>query len=196
VARNPEATREAILGAAEVAFADHGYDGASMQQIATSAGVSRGMPGYAFGSKAALYEAVLERAFAQPRAIAADLASAGGGGDLLTTGIAAYIEFLAGHPTYVRLLQRATLDSSGRLGRGTHRAALADSLPLVGDVTGRESDHDQRQLLISILALCFFPFAHRETLLGPLGFDVDDPDFVADRVTHVVQLLRHGLRRP
>jgi AcrR family transcriptional regulator len=167
-----------------------------MQRIATAAGVSRGMPGYAFGSKAALYEAVLERAFAQPRALAAQL-SAGDtdGAEVLATGVAAYVEFLAGHPTYVRLLQRAALDGAGRLGHGAaHQSALADALPLVGEVTGTGGGHDQRQVLVSVLALCFFPFAHRNTLLGPLGVDFDDPAFAGTLTAHILELLRHGLR--
>ncbi|MGI9120817.1 MAG: TetR/AcrR family transcriptional regulator, partial [Acidimicrobiales bacterium] len=65
MARDLDASRAAILDVAESVFAERGFDGTSMQDIATAAGVSRGMPGYAFGSKASLYEAVLDRAFAR-----------------------------------------------------------------------------------------------------------------------------------
>jgi Tetracyclin repressor-like, C-terminal domain len=52
---------------------------------------------------------------------------------------------------------------------------------------------EPRQLIISVIALCFFPFAHQATLLGPLGLDARDPRFLADRKAHVTDLLLHGL---
>lgn len=198
MARDLDVTRRAILAAAEAVFADLGYDGASLQRIASAAGVSRGMPGYAFGSKAQLYEAVLERALAQPRALAAQFAASGAdGGDTLAAGVAAYVRFLAGHPTYVRLLQRAALDGTNGFGTSAaHRSALAEALPLVDEVVVPAEGCDRRQVLVSVLALCFFPFAHRDTLLGPLGIDVDDPAFAGALTAHVVDLLHHGLHQP
>ena len=65
--RNPDRTREAILDAAERLFADQGYDVTSLSQVGQAAGVSRGTPGYFFGSKADLYRAVLERCFGEVR---------------------------------------------------------------------------------------------------------------------------------
>jgi AcrR family transcriptional regulator len=198
MSRDIDASREAILAAAEVAFADQGYDGASLQVIADAAGVSRGMPGYAFGSKAKLYEAVLERAFAQPRALAARLAAmlGDGGEEELDATVAAYIDFLASHPLYVRLLQRAALDGGGRLGHGpAHVGALEDAVTLVGDFFTPATGDDPRQLLVSLLAMCFFPFAHRDTLLAPLGLDADDPTFLAERKAHVLGLLHEMLDR-
>ena len=63
--RDGTRTQEAILAAAEVLFAQQGFDGTSMQQIAESAGVARATPSYFFRSKAALYDAVLARAVAR-----------------------------------------------------------------------------------------------------------------------------------
>ncbi len=50
-----------ILDAAETLFASHGYDGASMNAIATEAKVPKANVLYYFKSKDNLYEAVLER---------------------------------------------------------------------------------------------------------------------------------------
>src|SRR3954463_7838727 len=63
--RDAERTREAILVAAEDCFARLGFDGTSLQQIGEAAGVARSTPAYFFGSKQALYEAVLARAVAR-----------------------------------------------------------------------------------------------------------------------------------
>ncbi len=198
--RDLNATKEAILQAAESLFAERGFEGTSMQDIATAAGVSRGMPGYAFGSKRQLYEAVLERAFAGPRALVNDLATAMEDGDAeaaLRRAVGGYIDFLAHHPAYVRLLERAALDRrddvrlspSGAEGLDEALEVLVALLKAAGFRAV-----DPRQLLVSAMALCFFPLAHNDTLLRALGLDAHDPTFLAERKAHVVELLLNGLR--
>lgn len=56
-----ERTRLNILDAAEPLFAPHGLVGVSMRQIAAAAGVDLSLVAYHFESKAALYDAVVER---------------------------------------------------------------------------------------------------------------------------------------
>lgn len=58
--RNPAATRARILQAAEVEFADHGFDGVSVRQIALRADVPVALINYHFGSKEGLYRAIFE----------------------------------------------------------------------------------------------------------------------------------------
>ena len=55
---NPD-TREAILAAARNAFADKGYDGASIRTIATSAGVDPALVHHYFGTKDKLFLAAM-----------------------------------------------------------------------------------------------------------------------------------------
>ncbi|MFN4100113.1 MAG: TetR family transcriptional regulator [Pararhodobacter sp.] len=52
---------EAILDAAEIAFADSGFHGATTRAIAERAGANAALIHYYFGSKEALYEAVIAR---------------------------------------------------------------------------------------------------------------------------------------
>ena len=60
IAQSPQAK---ILDAAETAFADGGYNGASMRDIVRGAGVNLATVYYYFGSKNGLMEAVLKRRF-------------------------------------------------------------------------------------------------------------------------------------
>jgi AcrR family transcriptional regulator len=53
-------TREAILAAARQAFAERGFDGASIRQIATSAGVDPALVHHYFGAKDKLFLATME----------------------------------------------------------------------------------------------------------------------------------------
>jgi len=53
-------TRQAILRAAEVVFAEHGYAGARMDDVAAEVGIKRASMVYYFRDKASLYRALLQ----------------------------------------------------------------------------------------------------------------------------------------
>ncbi|MEO5812824.1 MAG: TetR/AcrR family transcriptional regulator [Rhodanobacter sp.] len=54
-------TKDRILGAAEVLFAQRGFDGASLRQLTAAAGVNLAAVNYHFGSKEKLVEQVFRR---------------------------------------------------------------------------------------------------------------------------------------
>ncbi|WP_186051864.1 TetR/AcrR family transcriptional regulator [Burkholderia gladioli] len=60
-APTPGSRVAAILNAAERAFGEHGYAGASMRTIAEDAGVAQALVHYHYATKDKLYEAVFER---------------------------------------------------------------------------------------------------------------------------------------
>ena len=60
-ARNSQKAREAILDAAESAFAELGFGGASIRGIARDAGVNQAMIHYYFQNKDQLYDEVIDR---------------------------------------------------------------------------------------------------------------------------------------
>jgi AcrR family transcriptional regulator len=62
--RNAEATREAILQSALTAFAQRGYDGVGVREIAHTAGVTAVLVNRYFGSKERLFAAAVEAMFA------------------------------------------------------------------------------------------------------------------------------------
>lgn len=57
----PEQRREQILDAANALFAERGYDEVSIEEIASSAGVTRGLVHHYFGGRKDVYVALLER---------------------------------------------------------------------------------------------------------------------------------------
>ena len=61
VGRNSSETRETILTVAEALFAEGGYDGTSIRDIGQRAHVQAAVIGYHFGTKAELFDAVVER---------------------------------------------------------------------------------------------------------------------------------------
>ena len=58
---NAEGTREAILNAAEVVFAEHGFDGARIDAIAANSGYNKSLIFQYFGDKLGLYTEVNRR---------------------------------------------------------------------------------------------------------------------------------------
>ncbi|MBI5615621.1 MAG: TetR/AcrR family transcriptional regulator [Gammaproteobacteria bacterium] len=57
----PVSTKDRILDAAEALFADAGYDGVSLRQITSAAGVELALANYHFGPKSELFVAVVRR---------------------------------------------------------------------------------------------------------------------------------------
>ena len=100
-------TREQILVAALEAFAEHGFDGAKMREIASRAGVTLGLLQYYFGGKQKLWRAAVDRAFEDMR---------GGLHGLLTDPsitdererlralVRGHVAFVARRPEFVRLM--------------------------------------------------------------------------------------------
>lgn len=205
--RDAQRSRRAILDAAEALFARHGYDATSMGAIARRARVSNALPAYFFGSKNGLYQAVLERCFAErerrlePLAdeVISVLQHGGALRDALQHLIDGYVGFLAERPTFVRLIGWEALRGGRRLRAAPrHSAALERALRAAlatADHTptpGREPE----QLLISAVALCFFPFEHGDTMLSPMGIDAADPKFINARKAHVVDALTRIIDAP
>src|SRR5919199_3609174 len=118
--RDAERSRRLILDAAEEVFARQGFDAATLAGIGQIAGVSRGTPSYFFGSKEALYQAVLERMYADRTAalepVFAPLAEWAREAEpseplraVLSRSVEGYVRFLGDRPTYVEIIEREAL---------------------------------------------------------------------------------------
>src|SRR5438552_12221947 len=109
-APEPTSTRDAILDAAERCFADRGFAGVSMREIAAEAGLRNQASLYHhFTDKRALYEAALARGVAP---IVALMEESGGGWldpAQAERNVDRLLDYLIEHPHLPRLLQRAGL---------------------------------------------------------------------------------------
>lgn len=200
--RDADASRRSILDAAESLFADQGFDATSIHDISRRAGVSRGTPGYFFGSKEQLYRAVLERAFAGPRARIAGIRSEVARGDLppeeaIAAAIGGYFDYLVEHPSFIRLVEWESLGGGTRLGDlPAHVESLKEGVAAVarGLHEGGLPEVDATQLLIDTIALCWFPLAHEATLLRALGVDIRDPEVLAARRRRTIDVVTASAR--
>jgi AcrR family transcriptional regulator len=151
--RNPERSRAAILQAAERLFATKGYEATSLTDVGAAAGVSRGTPGYFFGSKPELYQAVLDHSFNEVREAvragrARALASSQTADAILAGAVSDYFDFLAARPNFVRLIEREALSGGGPGGaRRDQRRAGTRRLCVGGSRAAPPQHH--RPLLVS-----------------------------------------------
>ena len=182
-------------------FADQGYDATSLTQVGAAAGVSRGTPGYFFRSKSELYQAVLDRSFAEVReAVRAGRARALASGEspdtILAGAVSDYFDFLAARPNFVRLIEREALSGS-RLPHGaSHLSAGQEALAAISAELGLDdsASGEAAQLLLSIISLCWFHLIHDRTVAPAVGVRLEDAADLERRKRHVISLVLHGLR--
>jgi len=163
--------------------------------------VSRGTPGYFFGSKAELYQAVLDRCFSEVRdAVRAGrvraLASSQTSEAILAGAVSDYFDFLAARPNFVRLIEREALNGGGPIEGAGHLSAGQEALAAISVELGLDDSPsgEAAQLLLSIIALCWFPLVHARTVAPAVGVALEDAHDLEQRKRHVVHLVLHGLR--
>ncbi|MBV9690557.1 MAG: TetR/AcrR family transcriptional regulator [Ktedonobacteraceae bacterium] len=114
-AHDAQAAREAILNAAEAVFAEHGFDGARIDAIATLAGYNKSLIFQYFDDKLGLYAEILKRADREMAELQAHmltplLADESVASDaqrfrtLLETMVQAVFDYFLGHPRFMRIL--------------------------------------------------------------------------------------------
>jgi TetR/AcrR family transcriptional regulator len=192
--RDADRSRSAILDAAEKVFARRGYDAASLGEIAAAAGLSRGTPSYFFGSKEGLYQAVLERAFAErERATAAAFAPLRDGEPLeaaLRHAVDGYLEFLLAHPSFVRLIEWEELAGGRRL-----RRTPRESKAMTEAFAALDGDFDVDDAVLVFVSLTFSPLTQRSTFMAALRRDLADRNVRRRHAELVVKQLM-GVIRP
>lgn len=114
-ARDAQRAREAILDTAEAVFAQHGFDGARVDTIATASGYNISLLFQYFGDKLGLYTAVLQRVHRETADLQAQVlepllvddtiaSHAQGLRSLLETAVQATFDYLVEHPRILRML--------------------------------------------------------------------------------------------
>ncbi len=196
--RDPDATRQAILAAATDEFADHGLGGARVDRIAERAGINKRMLYYYFGNKDDLFLAVLEAEYRRIRQ--AEIAL-----NLTRTdpveGIRRLVAFTWNYylerPQFLRLLNSENLHRAEHLQKSAQIRALHS--PLVATLEdllerGRRAGVfrggvDAVQLYVSIAGLAYFYLSNRHTLSTIFGRDLLAPRALAERLSHMTEVV-------
>lgn len=198
--RDPE-RRDRILDAAAIVFAERGFSGARVDDIAERAGINKAMLYYHVGDKTALYTAVLLRNFDRVRAaIDEALSTDGSARDRLEAVITGLTRMVQRHPDHPRIVLREIASGAAHL----EPEVLAAMLEAIGAVRGLIAEGtasgEFRALdpvlthLTLVGAVVFLnataPIRERAAALGP-GYSLPEP--TADTATFLNQILLDGL---
>jgi len=192
-------TRDSLLDGAEQVFAECGYEGASVRAITGRARANLGAVTYHFGSKAALFEAVVERAQRGMCATIEEAAAAPGPPiERLQRIVRAHFTFLHEHPRLRRLvLQVLLLDADLPAGVRYLRRAIGVVSDVVADgqKAGAFRVGDPGLLAISVLTQSVMFNLMRPMLKRGPGLDLDNPAVRRRVLDHALEFVRAGMVR-
>ncbi|GAA5067826.1 AcrR family transcriptional regulator [Thermocatellispora tengchongensis] len=183
--RDAERTKAEILEVAQQEFARHGYAGARVDEIAARMRTTKRMIYYYFGSKERLYIAVLEKAYAEVRAVERTV-------DVQHLAPVEAIRTLAeltfdhhdAHRDFIKLVAIENIHQAEHIrksqalaGLGTPVLDLIESILDAGTASGEfvtEADAIDVHMLIS--SFCFFRVANQHTFQALFGRDMTAPE--------------------
>jgi len=182
--RDSQRTRSDILEVARREFAERGYSGARVDEIAARTSTTKRMIYYYFGGKEQLFEAVLEQAYSEIRAAEQELQL-----DHLdpVTAIRCLAEITFDHnethPDFVKLVRVENIHHAEHISRSaaivnvnSPAIELITKILARGDADGVFHRHpDAIDVHMMISSFCVFRVSHRDTFGAIFGRDLTDP---------------------
>src|SRR5918995_1934547 len=193
-------TREAILVEARHCFAQNGYQGTSLNDIAAGVGIRRASLLHHFHSKEAIYQAVCERALSDWADRIEDAVSGpvGEGWTYVDQVLTTAVRWFAENPEFVRLVRFESLASGdhqsfdlGTAIRPWFERAVNHFEREMGE--GRFRKHDPEQLIISGYGAVLNYFSDVHFLEGLLGRDPMTEEAIEVRIEAVREFFRAAL---
>lgn len=201
---SPNPARQKILDAASRAFAEEGFAGARVDEIARRAGVNKAMLYYHIGDKRALYGEVLKRNFGRiEKALEENLPDEGSAADRLRAVITIVERAIAANPDHPRIVLREFASGAANLPEEILRRMLG-LLTVVGDILAEgagsgEFRHTEPVMthltLVGALLMLNVVSPLRERFTD-LGSTIDVPGADTDTATFLGDLLLRGIAAP
>ena len=171
--RNPEATRKALMEAAETVFLEKGFGNTALSEIARRAGVTKSLIHHHFGSKESLWQAVKQRRIDQyAQQQLAMLETSEPTGDLLKNSMELYFRFLKANPEIVRILAWMFIERDTDACPMKHDELIQAGLQQVRAAQQAgilRPDIDARFMLFTFLGMAQHWFQDREHFIKDFG---------------------------
>ncbi|MBX3285712.1 MAG: TetR family transcriptional regulator [Actinobacteria bacterium] len=192
----------ALLDAAAVEFAAHGFEGASTRRIAERAGAHQPQINYHFASKEQLWRATVDRLFAL--LVVPDVAAAPDPASAFAAGVERFLQVSASHPALNRIVNQEATAPSSRLDwlvathlRPLHRLVAAAWADVRASGAGADLPADEVWELVTTYGALRFANAPMLALLEiPSGTEPADAAEHARRVLSVLGLAPAPGSRP
>ncbi len=195
--KNAEKSKLDILEAAESQFAEKGFYGARIDEIAKLAQINKRMIYEYFVNKENLYKQVLFRVYSRMEAVEyALLCENQSGAALIRSIIAAYFAFLRANPSFVNILMWENLNKASYLNElppeQVHRKTIRifKEKILEGIRTGEfRPTVDAEQTVLSLIVVCFANFSNRYTLSTLFEQDLREEEILEIRKKHTIDIV-------
>ena len=195
--RNAEKSRQDILRAAERHFAEKGFYGARVDEIAAEAVINKRMIYEYFDSKEGLYKQVLFEVYKRLETAERELIEHQlSGVALIRSLISMYFDFLRDNDTFVSILMWENLNHARYLnempGGDVERPTIRFFMNEIR--RGKEAgifrpELDEEQVVISLITVCFANFPNRHTLSKLFDMPPDSPEMMEKRKRHTIDLI-------
>ena len=192
-------TRDLILDEALHCFAERGYEGTSLNDIAAGVGIRRPSLLHHFASKEVLYGDVFERLLSEwMERLDTAIASPQAGWAKAELVLRAVFDLFADTPDYVRIMRREALDGGIHLGidlSATLRPLFDKACEYFDEQMeqGTFRRHDSRHLLITGYGAILTYFSDAPFIDGLLDEEALTPNNIRDHCEHVVGFFRAAL---
>ncbi len=184
-----------ILDAARQVFMEKGMAGARMQEIADRAGINKAMLHYYFRTKEKLFDKVFQEAFREFWPIVEDAILIDAPEKAIRDIVEAYINVFSKKPYLPNFILGEMHRSPERIG-GLMKDMGVDPMK-VGHFLGKMIEQgklkpvDPKEMIVTVLSLCVFPFAARPLLMRMiLKEDNEWQNFIDNRVDSVMSIIQ------
>ncbi|NWF28092.1 TetR/AcrR family transcriptional regulator [Streptomyces sp. PKU-EA00015] len=179
--------REQLLDIGRTLFAEKGFEGTSVEEIAAKAGVSKPVVYEHFGGKEGLYAVVVDREMRQLLDMVTGALTAGHPRELLEQAAFALLDYIETYTDGFRILVR---DSPVAQSTGTFASLISDIATQVEDILGMEFKN--RGFDPKLAPLYAQALVGMVALTGQWWVDARRPK-KAEVAAHLVNLAWHGL---
>jgi AcrR family transcriptional regulator len=196
--RDAERTRAEILDVAQREFARHGFAGARVDDMAALMRTTKRMIYYYFGGKEKLYVAVLEKAYAEVRALESTidvqhLAPV----DAIRTLAELTFDHHEAHPDFIKLVSIENIHQAEHLrtsevlaNLGTPAVELISQILEAGRAGGDfVAGADAVDVHMMISSFCFFRIANQHTFGALFGRDMTAPEHRSRHRTMIGEMI-------